>query len=263
MLQALLALSLVIAFLPAFVKKISAKNINRENIALVAQVAAAFDAGRAFVSEEFDNFPNGIKVFSGGEFVEKLEPFGLPLGFVPVSPIGQKISLIVSKDGKNLLAVIALSGGKINDMRRAEILSRIGFWGAVLDNGLKGATGGWEMVLLPNNVGFNPDDILVRVPEDGEFSELVIRSAKDPAKNAFHTDLDMDGNSIVGARGLDAGLGNISAVSAANFRLSGIEGDRKSKNEVAKLSSNKVWFQSGDGNPLTIQRADLKTGIFS
>lgn len=264
MIQALLALALVVMFLPVFVRKIADKNANRENMAVVAQISSAFDAARAFVREEFDSFPDGVKIFSDDEFVEKLEPFGLPLGFVPRTPLNQNISLIVSKKGQNIFSVLDISGGHLSEMRRAEILARIGFWGAAVDEDgtVRGATGGWELSDPPNNVALSQYSILVRVPEDEEFSELIMRQAKDPSKNIFHTDLKMDGNNISAVRALSANTGKIKNVGANDFVLSGIETDRKNKNEIGGMRAGKIWFSARDGNPLTIMRSDLKTGQF-
>lgn len=265
MLQALLALALVISFLPMFVKKVAGKNLARENAAVVSQIMSAFDAARAFVYEEFDNLPDGIKTFDGDEFVQKLEPYGLPLGFVPFTPIGQSISLVISKNGKNIFSVLDIAGGKLSELRRAEILARIGFWGVVIDeNGTaRGATGGWETAKLPNGMILNSHSILMRVPEDDEFSELVARNAKDPSKNIFHADLKMDGNNITVIRNISANTGKIKNIAATDFILSGIEADKKNKNDIGVIRADKVWFSSSDGNPLTIVRSDLKTGRFS
>lgn len=263
MLQALFALAFVIAFLPIFVKKEAEKNAFRENGAVVTQLAAAFDAARAFVGEEYDNLPIGIKWFSNEEFVERLEAFGLPLGFIPVTALGQKISLVTGKSDDSMIALLVIDGGKTDKFRRAEITARIGFWGAVFDNGtLKGATGGWEIAKLPKRLRIDPNAIIIRIPEDDEFSEKVVRNAKSPIKNIFHTNLDMDGNNIEKTQTLSATNAAIKVVSASNFLLSGIEGDRKSRNEIASLRANRVWIRSSDGNPLTIVRSDLRVGTF-
>jgi hypothetical protein len=265
MLQALLALALVVAFLPMFVKKVADKNAGRENVAVVHQIEAAFEAARAFVYEESDGFPNGVRVFSGDVFVQTLEPYGLPLGFVPRTALGQSVSLLVSRDEKNLLAALVVSGGKLDRLRRAEIVARVGFWGmeANDDGSLAGATGGWSMSAVPNDVAFDPDDILVLVPEDEEFSELVARSARNPDKNVFHTDINMDGNAVASVASLSAESGKIKNVAASEFLLSGIEPDRKSKNEIGSVRAGRVWFSAPGGNPLTIVRSDLRTGLFS
>jgi len=108
-----------------------------------------------------------------------------------------------------------------------------------------------------------PGDIMVRVPEDEEFSELVLRRAKSPEKNAFHTNLDMGGNNIASVAGIAAAKGNIGAVSSSDFLLTGAETDKKNRNEIGLLRADKAWFSATDGNPLTIVKGDLKTGAFS
>ncbi|MDR1027451.1 MAG: hypothetical protein LBL46_03490 [Rickettsiales bacterium] len=265
MLQALLALSLVIGFLPVFVKKIEDGGEARVDAATAAQITGAWDAARAFLFEEADNLPIGIKVFSGDALIDNLEPFGLPLGFIPKTPLNHEISLIVAKDGPNILAFLraAEPKRKLPVMRRADILSQIGFWGAVVEGDkILGETGGWEAA-IPRGLDMSPDDIWVRVPEDEEFSELVARKAKNPLKNVFHTDLKMDDNNVSAGK-ITAGAAEIKVVSAGDFRLSGIEADRKNKNEIGGVRAGKVWFSdAAGGNPLNITRSDLTTGRFS
>ena len=265
MLQALFALALAVAFMPAFVKKIASGNIHRENIAIASQMAAAFDASRAFVYEKFDDFPDGITTLAAADFVQTLEPYGLPLGFAPMIPPNNPIPLRISKKGRAIFVVLSASGEKFGEMRRAEILARLGFWGAVLDDDgiVRGATGGWEEADIPNEMALDPHDIMVRVPEDEEFSELVARNAKNPAKNIFHSDLNMDGNNVSGIGSLSAIGGKIKNIGAGEFALSGTETDRKNKNDIGIVRAGKVWFSAADGNPLTITRSDLKTGQFS
>ena len=260
MLQALLALALVIAFLPVLANKTFFRNLNRENVAIEAQIMSAWDAARAYVYEEYDNFPDGIKILSDEDFSNALEPFGLPLGFIPVTPLGQKISLIISKEDKDFLAILVVSGGNLSLLRKTEIMTRIGFWAAVIDEkkSLVGKTGGWELKLLPNKLELDPDDILIRVPEDVEFSELVSKSAKNPEKNMFHTNLLMDGNNLNSVGLLSGNFGEIKNISASDFVLSG-----NKANKIGKVSVGNVWFSSDDGNPLTITRSDFRTGIFS
>ncbi|MDR2770129.1 MAG: hypothetical protein LBB08_01630 [Rickettsiales bacterium] len=264
MLQALLALGLVISFLPMFANKMHGMNESRENAAAAAQMMAAWDAARAFVREEFDNLSDGIKIYSDAELAMRLEPFGLPLGFSTSTPLGGKISLMIGKNGPNMLALILATRGKASELRSAEIMARLGFWGAIpgTDGILRGATGGWETDEIPGDMPL-PDAILMRVPEDEEFSELVVRNAKRPSKNAFHTPLGMDGNNISAVSALRAMGGKIKNAAAADFVLSGTEADRKNRNEIGSVRTDKALFRSPDGNPLTITRSDLQTGDFS
>jgi len=45
--------------------------------------------------------------------------------------------------------------------------------------------------------------------------------------------------------------------------LSGVEADRKNKNDIGTIRAGRARFSSSDGNPLTIVRSDLMTGPFS
>ena len=265
MLQALLALALVVAFLPMFAKKIEERNIGRENAAIASQMSRAAFAARAFVSDKMDDFPDGVEMFEENDFSRELEPYGLSLGFVPRVGSGGAISLVISKSKDDFFAALVASGARLSDARRMEILARIGFWGIVMDeNGtLRGATGGWFADALPNNLFLDPNDIMVRIPEDEEFSELVRRRAKAPEKNIFHTDLDMGGNDVGAVRTLEAETGKFKSVRTIGFSLSGTEPDRKNKNEIGLVRADKVRFSASIGNPLTIVRSDLKTGTFS
>jgi len=265
MLQALFALAIVIAFLPMFAKKLRDRQYGRENAAIAAQIDAAFEAARAFMREEADGFRDGVKVLSGAEFADRLGPYGLPFGFQGATPLGQSISLAAGKNGKNILAVLVVGGGKVAGVRRAEILARIGFWGAVAgeDETLVGATGGWEIKELPPGMTFYEDDILVRVPEDEEFTELLPRASKNPSRYAFHTDLDMGNHNITGVGGLAANAGDMKTVSASDFVLSGVEADKKNQNNIGMLRAGSVYFSSPDGNPLTIIKSDLTTKSFA
>ena len=259
LLQALFALAIVIVFLPVMVRKIETRNFMRENIAIAGQITLMFSPTRSYIYDTIDNFPDGVRVFTGDELVRILEPHGLPLGFIPITPRGGRLSLVISKEGPNVLAVVSASGVDVTGIRKAEILARIGFWAAIQEYGiLQGATGGWFLEHTPNNVMFNPNDILMRVPDEDEFSELVHRRTRNPERNAFHTSLGMEDNNISGVRGLTAATGRIRQVTAREFMLSGADIDRRTRNEIGNIRTDRLSFSSSDNNPLTITRGDLR-----
>ena len=253
-------MAVVIAILPLMVNKMDERNQTRENIAIAGQLMLAFAPARAFIQRNHETIPNGVRVFSGNDFVGTLESYGLPLGFMPVTPRGGRMSLIISRDGADILAVIAVSGVRLSRVRQAEVLARIGFWGIIHEDGiLNGATGGWFLTETPNNVMFNPGDILMRVPDEDEFSELVARRARNPENNAFHTSLDMDNHNISNIGGLSVRTGRIAHIVARDFMLSGVNIDRRLRHEIDEVRTNRAVFSSHSGNPLVIQRADLTT----
>jgi len=253
-------MAVVVAFLPLFVSKMDDRNQVRENIAIAGQVMLAFVPARAYIQDNGDSFANGIRILSGDDFVRALESYGLPLGFVPVTPRGGRMSLVISKADHEMLAVIVVSGLSLSRVRHAEVLARIGFWGVIIDDGvINGATGGWFLEETPNNVMFNPSDVMVRIPDEDEFSELLFRRAKNPEKNAFHTSLKMDNNNISNISGLTARTGKVINIAANDFMLSGVDIDRRLKQEIGEVRSSRAVFSSHDGNPLVIQRSDLTT----
>lgn len=263
MLQALIALALVIAILPTLTKKISLQNIQNENSVTASQISSVWAATHNFIYENGSELPDGITKLSGDKLTQTLEPFGLPLGFIPKTPTNHTISVIISKDRDDIFTAISASGAKISEMRRAEILSRIGFWGIIVndDKTISGSTGGWKISNIPNDLKLSPDDILVRVPNDEEFSELIIKNSKNPNANIFHTDLGMSNNDIKNIGTLSSSNGKIKNIAAGDFFISG-NPDRKNRNDVGEIKTSTALFSSTDGNPLTITKSDLKTGIF-
>jgi len=260
MLSALLALAVVIAFMPMLVGKITEKNLARENAAIISQVSAVMNAARAYLDAGQKIFPNGISVLKSDNLIDALEPFGLPLGFIPTTPLGQEISLIISKDSGNSLMLVALTGGKLTPLRQAEISSGIGYWAAAAGsetNEISGWNGGWKIENPPNDLPLNPDAIYVRVPDSDEFSEMVGRNMKNPEKTPFHTTLKMDGNNIAGVQGLSAYSAEIANITANDLMLSGTDADKKNKNAIGGIRANRVVFSSKDGSPLVVSRGDL------
>jgi hypothetical protein len=264
MLQALFALALVISFLPMLANKAIEKKESRENVATVSQINYAWNAARSYIHNESDKISDGITTLSDDELSNKLEPFGLPLGFVPITPLGQKISLIISKKDNDIFSVVEVDANNMSEMRRANIVKRLGFWGIIFNgNGtLQGWSGGWQANELPNNLMLKKSNIYIRVPDDAEFSELVIKKAKNPSENSFHTNLVMNGNSISSIAILSSNSAKIKNVLANDFMLTGIEADKKNKNDIGTIRAGKIWFSAQDGNPLSITRSDLKTGLF-
>ena len=253
-------MAFIVAFMPLMVGKIDERNQARENIAIASQIMLAFAPARSYIQDREGNMPNGIRVIYGDDFVRALESYGLPLGFMPLTPRGGRMSLVISKEGPDILAVIVVSGIKLDRVRHAEILARIGFWGIFIDEDIiNGATGGWFLEKTPNNVILSSADIMVRVPNEDEFSELVFRRAKNPEKNAFHTTLKMDNNNISNLSGLSARTARILRIAARDFMLSGVDIDRRIRQEIGEIRADRAVFSSPDGTPLLIQRSDLKT----
>jgi hypothetical protein len=92
------------------------------------QVDIAQTAARIFIRENAKNIPYETTIVSGNDFADLLEPYGLPLGFVPRTPLGQDITLVIHKTPMSVSAYLELSGGDLSGIQIAELARRIGFY---------------------------------------------------------------------------------------------------------------------------------------
>jgi len=260
MLQALLAISLVIAFMPMLARKMSGRQHDAQMAASAAQIESAATAAREFIRDNSDNLSYGVRTYDSDKMVDLLEPYGLPLGFMPRTPLGQKISITITKNETETIAFIVTGGGKLRPIDRAELAMRIGFWAAETTDGGKtliGATGGWTLNSAEFGIKPKEDAIWVRVPANTEFSELLSRKSKKIEDNKFHTNLLMGGRSIRNVRDIFAREGGFKSVLAGDFVLSGIDDGRKMKNKFGKIDARRATFGSAHGDALNITKGDL------
>ena len=92
LLQALLALTLVFAFMPFFANKLSSRDFAAQMYTATEQIETAYNAARIYIREEKNNLPYKKQELSGNNFVDVLEHYGLPLGFVQETNFKQKLS---------------------------------------------------------------------------------------------------------------------------------------------------------------------------
>jgi len=248
MLQALLALSLIIAFMPILVRKMSGNESAAQMAATAGQIASATDAAAEFVRANMDTLPNGVTIYDDVRLTDALEPFGLPLGFNPKTPFKQNITLLTIRHDTDLFAFISVSAGTLSRAASAELAVRIGFWAAEYDSRdrvLLGATGGWS--LKPDDFGWAPDSksIYVRVQFAPEFSELVQRKPANVDDNKFHTDLVLGGHDIKGIKDLAARQGDFKSATLAALNLRGDEDGKKMRNKFGTFNATSAVFSSG------------------
>ena len=261
LLQALLGLTLIIAFMPMLARRLATQVRNADMVATVSQMESAAVAARIFFRERTNEIPYGVSILKGDNFADVLEPYGLPLGFVARTPLGQDISLVLMKnDGGNTAALLRISDGKASRKTRAELAARIGFWAANASGpeSITAANGEWTLDL--SEFGYAPDvtTVYIRIPEETDFSELVQKRAAHPAGNKFLTNLDMGGFSMRNAGGILAQTGKFNTAAADNFVLLGVEDGRKLKNKFGILTGTKAMFQDGAGaSALSINRGIL------
>jgi hypothetical protein len=265
LLQALLAVALVMIFMPFLAQKLSSRKNDYSLNAIAQQTNSAVRAAREFIRVSKDNLAYGQQNIAGEDFSDLLEPFGLPLGFIPQTIIGQKISLLTVKNESEILSLIILHNGDLSEVKRRELISRIGPNAATSDkNGVLQGVGGWNKNL--KDYGIKPDisAIYVLVSTNDDFSELVRRKTNDPDRSKFYTDLNMGNFSIKNITSLVSKNADLNNGNFNTLSIVGSSDNRRFKNKINYLTSDRAVFQSNNGdNPLNIYRGNLKTNSLS
>ncbi len=235
LLQALLALTCIFAFMPFVATRLATRDTAAQMYASSRQIDIAHTAARTFVRENANALAYNQTVFSGNNFVDTLEPYGLPLGFVPRTAMGQDISLVVDKDATNVSAYLKMTGGDMSGVQLAELARRIGFYASV-DNG----------------------DLIVGIALDDAYSDVVRRNDIDLDSGAFLADLNMGGYSLENIGGIIMRRGEFETGEFTTLSLVGTENGRKVKNAIKAINTDKSVFQSADGtSALSLTRGSL------
>jgi hypothetical protein len=241
LLQALLALALIVAFMPLFTQRLLTRDKDSKMYAASNQVETAQSAARIYLRENLNFLPYNRIVISGDRFADVLEPYGLPLGFVPRTALGQEISLIISKDEREVFSYLQLSGGELDDIRRAELAKRIGFYASEGDG-----------------------NVYVIIPLDDIFSDIVRRDEKNSDENGFLSDLDLGGFGLENGGAMYARNGQFETYQTNSLSLSGIEDGRKVRSKIDSMVSDKTVFQSKNGETaLALTRGVLNAQTLS
>lgn len=239
LLQALLALTLLFAFIPFVAIKLMGRESDAQMYSTTRQIDNATTAARIFVRENRNSLPYERTIISGNNFSDTLEPYGLPLGFVPKTALGQDISLVVDKDSESVSAYLELRGGNLNTFKRAELVRRIGFFAE--DAG--------------------DDAVRVGIVLDNTYSDIVRRNEPDIDNNAFLVDLDMGGFSLSGLGRVALRRGVFDGAEIGLLTINGIENGRKEKNNISVMIADKTIFQSQTGeSALALTRGSLIVG---
>lgn len=235
LLQALLALTCIFAFMPFVATRLATRDTAAQMYASTRQIDIAHTAARIFVRENANALAYNQTVFSGNNFVDTLEPYGLPLGFIPRTAMGQNISLVVDKDATNVSAYLKMTGGDMSGVQLAEMARRIGFYASV-DNG----------------------DLIVGIALDDAYSDVVRRNDIDLDSGAFLADLNMGGYSVENIGGIVMRRGEFETGEFTTLSLVGTENGRKVKNAIKTINTDKSVFQSADGtSALSLTRGSL------
>lgn len=238
LLQALLALTLIFAFIPFFAQRLAARDMDAQMYATTRKVEVAQTAARIFIREQANNLPYNQTVISGNAFSDLLESYGLPLGFIPRTALEQNISLVINKTTTEVSAYLQLSGGDLTGLQLAELARRIGFYASV-----------------------DGKNIVVGLALDDVYSDVVKRNENNLDNSAFLTDLDMGGFSISNVGEMFARRGEFETGQFNTFSLFGEENGRKVRNSIEVMASEKAVFQSYSGeSALSVTRGTLNVG---
>ena len=223
-------------FIPFFAIKILGRENDARMYAAVQKVDNATTAARIFIRENASNLPYNRTVISGNSFSDILEPYGLPLGFVARTSLGQDIVLIIDKSPTEVSAYLELTGGNLNTMERTEMVRRIGFYASDAGDGI----------------------IQVGVPLETIYSDIVRRNEPDVDSSAFLVDLDMGGNSVSGIGRAIARRGTFDAAEIGTLGINGVEEGRKVRNKIGTMVADKIIFQSKTGeSALSLTRGSM------
>lgn len=242
LIQALLALTLVFVFMPFFARRLATRDINAQMYSATRQVDTIRTAAKIYIEENVSDIPYNQTKISGEKLSDMLEPYGLPIGFITRTALGQDISLVINRDDSEITALIRLSGGKINTIQRAELARRIGFY-AVFD---------------PEDASGNID---VGIHLGEVYSDVVRRNDGNLSSSGFLTDLIMDGHNITNIANVFTRRAKFDTAEAVTLSINGTEAGRKERSSIKELNTNKTVFQSVGGEAaLSLTRGALKVG---
>ena len=214
--------------------------MGRENDALMYATTQKIDnattVARIFIRENVSNLPYERTVIAGKSFADILEPYGLPLGFVAKTALGQDMVLVINKDEQEVSAYIELTGGNLNTMKRVELIRRVGFYAHNGDDGT----------------------IQIDVPLENIYSDVVRRNEPNVDTNAFLVDLDMGTNSVSNIGRAIARRSEFDGAEIGVLSINGVETDRKVRNKITTLVADKTIFQSNTGeSALSLTRGKM------
>lgn len=241
LLQALLALALIFSFIPFFAGRLASRDLDSQMYAATQKVEVAQTAAQIFVRENANDLPYNTTKVSGNTFSDLLESYGLPLGFVPRTALGQDISLVINKTPLAVTAYLELSGGDLSPLQLAELARRIGFYASV-----------------------SGDIITVGLALDAVYSDVVRRNESDLNNSAFLTDLDMGGYTFDNGGEIFARRGEFETAQIGTLSVFGVENGRDTRNNIESMAANLAVFQSSLGeSALSLTRGALHVNNIS
>lgn len=235
LLQALLAIGLIFAFIPFMVRQIAGRDMDSRMYSATRQVDIAQTAARIFIRENARDIPYDTTVVSGNDFSDMLEPYGLPLGFVPRTALGQDITLVLHKTPLAVSAYLELTGGDLTGVQRAELIRRIGYYAT--ESG---------------------QDIRIGVELADLYSDVVRRNEPNLDAGGFLSDLDMGDFAFNNAGNLFSVRGEFDVAEFETLTITGAGSGRQAQNKIGEMYADKAVFQNKTGeSALALNRGTL------
>lgn len=228
LLQALLSLTLVFAFIPFFARHLATRDMGAQMYTTTRQVEVVKNAAKSFIVENANSFSYGRTNIEGDKFVDTLTPYGLPIGFLTRTALGQDISLIINNDNGDISAFVRLSGGGLSVIQRAELARRIGFFAIYNPNDADGRV----------DIGIQLADM---------YSDVVRRNETNSENSGFLSDLDMGGFRLDNVANILAARATFDTIEATTIGINGAEAGRKERSGILSLTTNRTVFQTGAG----------------
>lgn len=244
LLQTLLALTMVFAFMPFLANKLASRDMSAKMYSAKTSIETLHDVARVYLRTNQDSENCGTTVYCDictKNLVNTLLPYGLPTGFNTTTALGQDISLQIVKkttacgDNTNKIeADIIVTRGNLSDYQLAELARMVGFFAHASDG-----------------------NIYVSVPVDAIYSDLVSRRETDE-HIGFLTELDMNWNRIENVGELHAESGNFYRARIDVLTLMG-DGSSTNANIFGMLKGDKFRFnkQSSTDPALSVKTSSL------
>lgn len=235
LLQALLAIGLIFAFIPFMVRQIAGRDMDSRMYSATRQVDIAQTAARIFIRENARDIPYDTTVVSGNDFSDMLEPYGLPLGFVPRTALGQEMTLVLHKTPLAVSAYLELTGGDLTGVQRAELIRRIGYYAT--ESG---------------------QDIRIGVELADLYSDVVRRNEPNLDAGGFLSDLDMGDFAFNNAGNLFSVRGEFDVAEFETLTITGAGSGKQAQNKIGEMYADKAVFQNKTGeSALALNRGTL------
>ncbi len=265
LLETLLILAVIITIMPFLVEKLADRKILKENIATEQYIETLFNASKTFIVEGQDTLPAGNLNLEGNSLRQFLEPYGLPSGFNFKSPLGQNISLFISKGEDDIFAVLSLSDGKkhLSQNRKLELALRIGYFAGMLndDGMLVGATGGWEENPIKYSMNLSGKNIYILIPNSPDLNEMVSRKkiGFSTEQQKMHVNLNMGNNDISSVAIFEANKGDFDSVETTEIKVTA-DSDSGIENKIGQIIAKHLIFSNNSESSdtgLTINNSGL------